>query len=81
MSDEDRAHLSWHTIWTLIGILIGFMTIAVQVSMQYDSFRTNIEIYRYAVNDRLSRLEVKIDDLDKHVVNIQYQLDHERATH
>ena len=80
MTDE-KTQLTWHTVWTLFGILVGVVGIAVQISLQYDSFRATNETFHETIAERLTKLETELDLVQKHIDNIQYQLDHERAVH
>jgi hypothetical protein len=78
MTDE-KAQLTWHTVWTLLGIFTGFIAIGIQIANQYGEFYKENESFHQEIQDRVTRIEVKLEQVQKHMDNVQYQLDHERA--
>ena len=80
MTDE-RTKLTWHTLWNLIGIVVGFLAVAVEMAIQYQGFIVSNAAYHEALSERLTKVEIRMELIEKHMENIQYQLDHERTTH
>jgi peptidoglycan hydrolase CwlO-like protein len=80
MSLDEKSQLSWHTLWTIMAICIGFASIAVQIFFQFELTRQANDDHYTAMATRVVKIETEMDVLDKHIENIQYQLDHERGT-